>query len=262
MADVNDSVEFLPGFTNFRGTRPGAVLQNPTYHLTFSQVLLNGKSSPIVSRGFEGCYDWTDVMNILVDSLENFEDIETSEELAMDDLSCWFLTYDGWGLLSTLLPRQQHIDFKQTLRDLKQNWPLNQEYNEEECWELFSQEIDLEQIIPEFEVNIKEGNFECEAGRQKCINLKFITEKWNLEVKFMADKQKMEKGNLVGIAARAVAKQLEDFDDIEDLEIPRTLMKPVAQMMEDLKWVSTYAIYGTTVRIISKKKMSRNIIEV
>ena len=44
----------------------------------------------------------------------------------------------------------------------------------------------------------------------------------------------MEKGNLVAIAARSVAKQLEDVDDIEDLEIPRTLMKPVAQTMEDL----------------------------
>jgi len=253
-------VEFLPGFTNFRGTRPGAVLQNPTYHLTFSQVLLNGKRSPIVSRGFEGCYDWTDVMNILVDSLENFEDIETSEELAKDDLISWFLTYDGWGLLSTLLPRQQHIDFKQILRDLKQN----EEYTEEECWELFCQDIDLEEIIPEFDVTIKEGcgnygNFGSEAGRKKCINLKFITAKWNLEVKFMAEKQKMEKGNLVAIAAQAVAKQLEDFDDIDHLEIPRTLMKPVAQMMEDLRWVSTYAIYGTTVKIISKKKMSRNV---
>ena len=174
MAEVTESVEFLPGFTNFQGTRPVAVLQNPTYHLTFSQVLLNGnvsasfksfskfklcsgKKSPIVSRGFEGCYDWTDVMNILVDSLENFEDIEASEELAMDDLTCWFLTYDGWGLLSTLLPRQQHIQFKETLRDLKQNWPIEEAYNEENCWEIFYQDIDLDEIIPQFEVNIKEG---------------------------------------------------------------------------------------------------------
>ena len=96
-------------------------------------------------------------MNILIDSLSNFEDIETSEELAMEDIKSWFLTYDGWGLLSTLLPRQQHIEFKQTLKDLKQNWPLEQEYNEEDCWELFTQDIEMEEIIPEFEVSIKEG---------------------------------------------------------------------------------------------------------
>jgi len=254
MAEVNDSVEFLPGFSNFRGTKPGAVLQNPVYHLTFSEVLLNGNRSAIVSRGFEGCYDWSDVMSILHDSLIDFEDIETSEELAMEDIKSWFLTYDGWGLLSTLLPRQQHIQFKQTLRNLKQNWSLDQEYNEQDCWELFTQDIDMEDIIPEFEVSIKEGNFGCEAGRQKSINLKFITAKWNFEVKFMAEKQKMEKGNLVSIAARAVASQLEDFDDIDQLEIPRTLIKPVAQMMEDLRWVSTYAIYGTSVKIVRKRK--------
>jgi len=254
MADENDSVEFLPGFSNFRGTKPGAVLQNPSYHLTFSQVLLNGKRSAIVSRGFEGCYDWSNMMTILLESLDNFEDIETSEELAMEDIKSWFLTYAGWGLLSTLLPRQQHIQFKQTLRDLKQNWPLQQEYNEEDCWELFAQDIDLEEIIPEFQVNIKEGNFGCEAGRRKRITLKFITAKWNFDVKFMAEKQKMEKGNLVSIAARAVAKQLEDFDDIDHLEIPRTLMKPVTQNMEDLRWLSTYAIYGTTVKIVRKRK--------
>jgi len=258
MAEVNDSVEFLPGFSNFRGTKPGAVLQNPVFHLTFSQVLLNGKRSEIVSRGFEGCYDWSDMMNILIDSLSNFEDIETSEELAMEDIKSWFLTYDGWGLLSTLLPRQQHIEFKQTLKDLKQNWPLEQEYNEEDCWELFTQDIDMEEIIPEFEVSIKEGNFGGEVGRQKCINLKFITAKWNFEVKFMAEKQKIDKGNLVAIAARKVAKQIEDFDDVDHLEIPRTLMKPVTQMMEDLRWVSTYAIYGTTVKIVRKRREEFN----
>ena len=41
-------LKFLPGLTNFRGTRPGAVLQNPVYYLTFSQVLFNGNVSAYV----------------------------------------------------------------------------------------------------------------------------------------------------------------------------------------------------------------------
>jgi len=254
MAEAAQSVEFLPGFTNFRGTRPGAVLHNSNYKLTFSQVLLNGKRSAIVSRGFEGCYDWTDVMNILIEALENFEDVETSEELAEEDLRSWFLSYEGWGLLSTLLPRQQHIDFKQSLRNLKQNWPLPQKYSEEDCWQLFTEDLDMEAICPNFEIAIKEGNFGGEAGRQKWINLKFTTAKWNMEVKFTAEKEKLEKGNLVSLGARAVAKYLEDFDDVDELEIPRTLKRPVMEMMEDLRWVSTYAIYGTTVRIFRNRQ--------
>jgi len=239
MAEENDSVEFLPGFTNFRGTKPGAVLQNPVFHLTFSEVLLNGKKSAVVSRGFEGCYDWTDVMNILLESLRNFKDIKTSEKLAMKYLKSWFLTYAGWGLFSTLLPRQQHIDFKQAMRSLKENWQLNQEYTETKCWRLFCQDKDMEAIIPKFKVTIGEGNFGLWAGRQKWITLKFVTPKWNMEIRFIAGKQKMEKGNLVAIASAAVAAHLEDFDDVDHLEIPRTLMKPVAEIMEDHKWIKS-----------------------
>ena len=53
------------------------------------------------------------------------------------------------------------------------------------------------------------------------------------------EKHKMEKGNLVAIASAAVAAHLEDFDNVDYLEIPRTLMQPVADMMEDQRWVSS-----------------------
>jgi len=244
-------VDFRPGFSNYRGTRPGFALENNAYHLTFGYALINGKR-PRRPGLFEDCYDWTKVMNILIDSLKNFKDVETSEELAMEDLKSWFLTYDGFGLLISFLPFKQQLEFKQTLRDLKQNWPLPQEHTEVDyaCWELFSKDIDIEAIVPDFEVAIKEVDCGCEAGRKKCINLKF--NKVDFVVKFLAEKKKIEGGNLVAISARAVAAQLEDFDDMDNLEIPRTLMKPVAQMMEDLRWISTFAIYGTTVKKIRK----------
>merc|ERR1719509_559444 len=77
----------------------------------------------------------------------------------MEDLKSWFLTYDGFSLLISFLPFKQQIEFKQTLRDLKQNWPLPQEHTEGDyaCWELFSEDIDIEAIVPDFEVAIKEG---------------------------------------------------------------------------------------------------------
>jgi len=256
MAEVSDSVEFLPGFTKFRGTSPGGCLEieNCGYTLTFAEVLFDGKRSSlspkmdlgktlralslmtnrssIISHLLENFYNWTYVMDVLLASLENVEDFKTSEEFVVEELESWMFSYSGWGLVSALLPRQQDVYFKQALRVMKQNWPLQEEFSEERCWAIFFEDKDMEAIIPEIEVTIKEGNFGSEAGRQKWINLNFISA--NVEVKFMSvKKQKMEKGNLVAIAAAAVAKQLQDVEDIDHLEIPSTLMKHVSQMIED-----------------------------
>jgi len=238
MAEVNESVEFLPGFTNFAGTKPGAVLKKEEYLLTFSEVLLNGKKSAIVSRGFESCYDWTDVMNILIDSLEEFENIQRAEEFATEDLYHWLMSYSGWGLLSCLLPRKQHVRLNRKLREIKENWPQHQEYSEEGCWCILFQDSDLEDIIPDFEVTISDGELRGDFGRKKWFDVRFIST-WNMTVRFGIEKKKCENNLLVNIAAAAVAKQLEDVDHVEDLEIPKTLRSPVTKRWRDFQWVSS-----------------------
>ena len=239
MAEDNGSVEFLPGFTNFRGSKPGAVLKNNEYLLTFSGVLLNGKKSAIVSQGFEGCYDWSDVMNILIEALDQFEDIESAEELATEDMTSWLMTYAGWGLLSTLLPRQQHVKFGRMLREIKENWSqyYEGEYFEEGCWALLFIDNDLEDIIPEFQVTISDDDFGGQVGRKKWFDLRFVST-WNLTVRFSIEKLRCET-NLVNIAAAAVGKHLEDVDEIEQLDIPVTLMSPVSKMRRDQRWLTS-----------------------
>ena len=246
MAEVNNSIEFLPGFTNFQGTRPGTFIEDKKYRLTFVKcnAMCNDERSTLVSQGFERCYAWDKVMNILLLSLENYQGVENLK-VARDDLRKWFLTYKGWGLLSALLPRQQHIVSEQALSNIKQNWPMEKEYNEKVCWEVFAQDVDWEAMIPEFEVTIEKGNFGYEAWRKKWMNLRLSADKWQLEAKFVATKHKMGKENLVAIAARAIAKHLENTEDIEDLEIPRDLRKPIAQMMEDIRWSSNQKKRGT-----------------
>jgi len=241
MADVNESVEFLPGFTNFTGTKPGAVLEKEEYLLTFSEVLLNGKKSAIVSRGFEGCYDWTDVMNILIDSVDPFEDIGVAEEVATESLYHWLMTYSAWGLLTTLLPRKQHVRFNRKLVEIKENWPQHQEYSEEGCWCILFQDTNLEDFIPEFEVTISDGEFGGDFGRKKWFDVRFISS-WNMTVRFGIQKKKCENSLLVNIAAAAVAKQLEDVDHVQHLEIPKTLMSPVTKRWRDFQWVTSSEI--------------------
>jgi len=239
MAEDNGSVEFLPGFTNFLGSKPGATLENKEYLLTFSGVLLNGKKSAVVSQGFEGCYDWSDVMNILIDALEHFENIESAEEIATEDLTSWLMTYSGWGLLSTLLPRQKHVKFNRMLREIKENWTqyYDGEYFEEGCWAILCQDTDVEDIMPEFEVTICDDDFGGEVGRKKWMDLSFVST-WNLTVRFSIEKKRCET-NLVNIAAAAVGKHIEDADTIEQLEIPVTLRSPLSKMRRDQRWLTS-----------------------
>jgi len=239
MAEDNGSVEFLPGFTNFLGSKPGAVLENKEYVLTFFGVLLNGKKSAIVSQGFESCYDWSDVMNILIEALDQFEDISSAEEVSTLHLTWWLMTYSGWGLLSTLLPRQQHVKFSRMLRQIKQNWTqyYEGEFFEEGCWDILLQDIHLEDIVPQFQVTISHGDFGGQVGRKKWLDLSFISS-WNMSVRFTIEKKRCET-NLVNIAAAAVGKHIEDEDTIQQLDIPVTLRSPVTKMRRDQRWLTS-----------------------
>lgn len=237
-ARVNEAVEFLPGFTSFKGTKPGTILSSQEYRLTFFGVLLNGEQSAIISRGFECCYDWTAVMNIIIDALKDFEHSGVSEELAMEQLRSWFKTFSAWGLLSTLLPRKQHDYFNECLRQIKEKWPLGKQYSEEACWTLFIEDLDLEAVIPEFDILIYEGDFGVESKRKKWIELQLVSN-WSLSIKFTAEKKKCDRTTLVQTAASAVASQLGDLEDVNMLQIPITLKSPVTKRIRDLKWMSS-----------------------
>ena len=63
-------VEFYPGLmeTHF-GHKPGNFLENDDFSLTFSEVLLFGYKHIGVSYELDPCYDWTPIMNIILNSL-------------------------------------------------------------------------------------------------------------------------------------------------------------------------------------------------
>lgn len=223
-------IEFMPGFSYLEGTRPGDMLSKNTFQVSLLGVHLNGKQS-LISHGFECCYDWSPVINILLEALKNFEDVETFEDEAREYLNDWFKMYAGWGLLSSLLPQKLQLLFTNVLENIKQAWPSQIEFSEERCWELFSKDKVFEEIIPEFEVFITKNE---RLDENKIIKIRFVN-KWNLEVRFNVEKI-LAKKSLVNVSADAIADMLKNVEQVKDLEIPRTLCQVVVNQIKDLRW--------------------------
>ena len=62
---------------------------------------------------------------------------------------------------------------------------------------------------------------------------------WMLEVKFVFEKKRVNR-NLLDFAAEAVAQQMNNEDDIDNLEIPLTLFDVVYDKFKDVEWVRSY----------------------
>ena len=62
---------------------------------------------------------------------------------------------------------------------------------------------------------------------------------WMLEVKFVFEKERVNR-NLLDFAAEAVAQQMNNEDDIDNLEIPLTLFDVVYDKFKDVEWVRSY----------------------
>jgi len=243
--DNHGYVEFLPGFTGYHpGTIPGTILENDDYILTFKGVLLNGRNSDDVSQlsVFDYCYDWTPVMNIALDSVRDFTNIERSEEMAVNDLASWLMTYPGWGLLSRLLPRPQYVNLKNRLMEIKEHWPERETYSEEGCWDICftDAETDLVNLMPDISVDISEGDFGGESRRKKWFLIHLSTPHWTFTVSFHIQKRKIWSSSLVDIASASVARSLEvgGVNLVNKLDIPTTLKLPLIEMVRDKTWMT------------------------
>jgi hypothetical protein len=87
----------------------------------------------------------------------------------------------------------------------------------------------MEELAPEFEINIKHKN-----ERSKWMKIRMVNQ-WNVESWFLVEKRTCEF-SLENIAAEAVAVSLEDVREVEELDITNNTKKLVAHMWRDLKW--------------------------
>ena len=239
---------FATGFSLSSGTKPGYSLENDDYKIIFSEVICD-QNKNIVSRGFENCYNWKDVMELVLDMADEADtdvliDIEASTEDAIRD---WLVTFSGWGLLSSILDSKIHRHVLLSLAYTSSNWDTDTggEFSEEKVFETVKYVYDnmpgkeLHTLVPKFSIWFEEiSSGKKEMERRKELTL-FFNAKWALEVKFFIEKKRINQ-TLVDLAAESVVRNILIEEDICDLPIPDTLFPVVLNKFCDIEWVRSY----------------------
>jgi len=238
---------FATGFSVVGATSPGFSLENEHFKITFRGVICD-ESKNIISEGFETCYDWGPVMNLILEStLEDWEVPVNIEETAENKLKDWLTTFRGWGLLSSLLPTNIHRYFILSLAFTSANWDETSggPFTEEKAFEAVKTVYntvpgkELASILPTFGVWFEENVAKDEgAERRKHLSL-FFRAKWVLEVKFILEKKRVNN-SLVELAAEAVVQHIKFPKELEDLEVPEVLNGILKHKLKDADWVRSY----------------------
>eukprot|EP00092_Neocalanus_flemingeri_P007200 GFUD01007778.1.p1 GENE.GFUD01007778.1~~GFUD01007778.1.p1 ORF type:complete len:356 (-),score=97.92 GFUD01007778.1:35-1102(-) len=239
---------FATGFSMSSDTKPGFCIENENYKIGLEGVLCD-QTKNIVSRGFENCYSWREVMELILDATEeaaadNLIDIEEAAEDAMRE---WLVTFKGWGLLSSILDSKIHRHVVLSLAYTSSNWDMDTggEFTEEKVFDTVKYVYDnipgkeLHSLVPKFGIwfeEIVEGGENEE--RKKNFTL-FFNAKWALEVKFVIEKKRVNN-SLLDLAAEAAVKDIMIEEDIDELDIPETLFEVVRDKFCDAEWVRSF----------------------
>lgn len=237
---------FATGFAVESATTPGFFIENEEFKITFLGAICD-ESKNIISEGFESCYDWRPVMELFLQSTYEWDVPVDIEEKVETKLREWLTTFQGWGLLSSILPPLTHRYFILSLAFTSANWDTNSggEYTEEKAFEAVKevyqhvQDKDLASILPKFGIWFEE-NVKADKGAERRKNLTlFFNAKWVLELKFLVEKKRINR-NLLELAAESVVHRIRFRDQVEQLEIPDTLLPVVRKKFKDVDWVRTY----------------------
>jgi len=238
---------FATGFAPARATKPGFVVENEKFRVTFEGVICNDVKN-IISHGFETCYDWRPVMELLLESATDDywvkEDIEVK---AKNKLGAWLTSFQGWGLLSSMLPNTKHRHFILALAYTSANWneSTGGEQTDEKVFDAVKAVFDavpgkrLGNLVPDLSCwfdEVAEGGVE--EQRSKYFTF-FFSAKWALEVRFEVEKLR-QVGSLLERAAEVVVRRIETEQEVQTLPIPRTLLPIVKDKFRDALWVRSY----------------------
>merc|ERR1711892_308927 len=223
-------------------------MENDNYKVQFEGVLCD-ETKNIVSHGFENCYSWREIMELVLDATkaantDYLTDIEEAAEKAVRD---WLVTFPGWGLLSSILDSKIHRHVVLSLDYTSTNWgrKTGGEFSEEKVFDTVKYVYEnipgkeLHSLVPKFDIwfeEINEGSKKEE--RMKHFTL-FFNAKWALEVKFVIEKKRIND-NLIDLAAESVVKNLMIKEEIEELDIPETLFVVVREKFHDAEWVRSF----------------------
>ena len=236
-------MDFLSGFSLCRAGKPGGYVEDENFKISFIEVFCNSMKN-VISHGFECCYEWEPIMQIMLKATDEFTTVDAFEDKSEGLVESWLSTYEGWGLLSSMLPSNLQSLFISRLHQTKINWRGRNEFNHKSAFEEVVRRYELDggarlcSLVPQFGVSIDELVEDDSDERSKLVTLHFDA-KWKLEVKFKIEKKRHLK-NLVDAAAEVVTSKILDEESIDILEIPEELKLILKIRMTDINWTRSH----------------------
>ena len=248
MADFQDQESFFTGLSNKKGTKPGFAMKNETFLVAFEGIQIEKLDSDsqvrFVKDKFESCYDWAQVMELILECLEYFYDEGDFQIDCQSSIKAWLSEFEGWGLMFTLLPPdfQKYLLFLYAVmvnKNFVQNvvkTNLEMFYDLTDQYERETQGLPLSDLVPKVEARLL--NIISGPERRKMLKIKFLSQRYTLVANFTVEKLRINR-TLVEHAAEVVARMVEDAEELEG-EIPETLKPVVTDKINDADWVASH----------------------
>jgi len=241
---------FATGFNN--PTLPGFWLENLKYKVQFRGVRCDNASNHLElaqAFGLQCCYNWGEVIKLVLGATEKAANDSTVdiEEAAEEALRDWMTSFQGWGLLTSLVPSASIKHIVLSLELKSQTWDADKQgkYQEEEVFNTVRQIYDrvdgkeIKRSLPKiaiwFEEIVTGGE---ESERKKNLTI-WLSGRWELEVLFVVEKKRVNR-NLVELAAETLVRSIYSEEEVEKLEVPRELLDTVKSKFRDAEWVRDY----------------------
>jgi len=238
---------FLTGFNqdNMNRPKPGATMENDYFKVTYVGVLIN-EQKDTVCEILESDYDWTKVMEIVLNATKDYSSMPDVVSKIEEALRCYLISFQGWGLLQGLIPSQESIIFNKCLvafawDDEAMGSPSTAENIFDKVHGTYLRNC-LRHLVPPFRASLaqiyqeKVGD---DVERRKSLSVFFYAaDGWMLEISFVIEKKRVN-ASLIDLAAEAVALQIKTDGDIINLGIPVTLIENVNDKLKDVQWVCT-----------------------
>merc|ERR1712112_789570 len=248
---------FATGFSVPGKTKPGFGMESDEFKIVFTGVTVDGGKN-LVTKGLETCYDWRDCMGIVLTAAKDYEDLADIEDKTEEVLRRWLKSFRGWGLLSCMVAVEKHRHFLMALLYTWANWQEatggvrteQKVFNTVKYVYEHIQGKNIGSMVPEFGVWFEELDSRTEEGERRKSLTFFFKAQWDLEVGFIVEKKRVND-SLVDLAAEAVAKHLEDVEDVTKLEIPKTLFEPMFVKFKDAEWIRGHMRHINNTRTIA-----------
>ena len=245
-------MEFLTGFNTGALTKPGFFIEHDNFLITYKGILNLGIEANIA---FESCYDWTQVMNILlkVDQFKHFiqstmahsdsdSRYDTFEYFLTLDIARWLTSFHGWGILWNIIRPDYQEYFNDKLSEVNEEMEKDEDYSTlkvfTEVVEIFREEFEseLEDIMPPINIVIND----CQKApgksvpREKEILIQFG---YQILAVFRIQKKALHESlTLLDLAAEVIVNNVEDKRDFEQMSIPLCLVEYLGDKLWDVWW--------------------------